>query len=93
MYAKAFKSEFLGTIVMIGLTFTPGKYVGEGSILAEWTFHFLGVIVADRSCGGPHVNPAVTAAMLSLGKVGLDEALVNVAAQLTGGYFAFHLFR
>lgn len=91
-YIKAFRHEFIGTLLMIVCTFSAGKWVGSQSLRLAWTSHGLGVIVADYLGGGPHVNPAVTVSMWSLGKVNYSEAYVRIAAQLGGGLVAFPIF-
>lgn len=50
------------------------------------------VSLALKFGGGPHVNPAVTVAMFSLGKVSYTEAYVRIAAQLGGGLISFPLY-
>lgn len=82
--------EFLGTIAMIGLTFSPGTWFGE-STFAIYTLHAAGVIVADKFFGGD-VNPAVSTCMYSLGKSNLPTYLTKVSAQLLGGIFSFFIF-
>lgn len=59
-YLPAFRAEFIGTILMIGLTFSPGKWIGADSLAVAWVAHAAGVVAADKLGGGQHVNPAVT---------------------------------
>jgi glycerol uptake facilitator-like aquaporin len=91
-YFKSFRHEFFGTMLMIGATFSAGKWIGKESLRMAWTSHGLGVIAADYLGGGPHVNPAVTMSMWCLGKVSYTEAFVRVAAQLGGGLISFPLY-
>eukprot|EP00621_Florenciella_sp_RCC1693_P004824 CAMPEP_0182530238 /NCGR_PEP_ID=MMETSP1323-20130603/5762_1 /TAXON_ID=236787 /ORGANISM="Florenciella parvula, Strain RCC1693" /LENGTH=421 /DNA_ID=CAMNT_0024739527 /DNA_START=21 /DNA_END=1286 /DNA_ORIENTATION=- len=84
-----FAKEFLGTILMVVCTFTPGPYFGHLKGYEEWLAHMAGVIVADYLCGGPHVNPAVTTAMFVWRKISLLQWIVYVAAQVAGGIVAF----
>lgn len=91
-YLKPFRQEFIGTLLMIACTFSAGKWVGKESIRAAWSSHFLGVITADYFGGGPHVNPAVSLSMWSLGKVNYTEMYVRIAAQMGGGLVAFPVF-
>lgn len=91
-YFKQFRQEFVGTFLMISLTFSAGKWVGSDSMQVAWTSHFLGVIAADYFGGGPHVNPAITLSMWSLGHCNYTEAYIRVAAQMAGGLLAFPLF-
>ena len=46
----------------------------------DYVLHWFGVVVADWSCGGPHVNPGVASAMLALGKIDYNQYVVHVAA-------------
>lgn len=46
-YLSAFRHEFVGTLLMIGFTFSAGKWFGTESIKLAWLSHFLGVISAD----------------------------------------------
>jgi len=91
-YIGPFRQEFVGTLVMIVLTFSAGKWIGQNDKMVAWSSHFVGVIAADFVTGGPHVNPAVTTSMFALGKVNYSEAFVRIAAQLAGGLVAFPLF-
>lgn len=91
-YLQAFRSEFVGTLLMVACTFSAGKWIGQESVRAAWTSHAMGVILADFLGGGPHVNPAVTVSMWSLGKVTYTEAYVRIAAQLGGGLVSFPLY-
>jgi len=91
-YAKEFRMEFIGSLLMIAFTFSAGKWVGSDSMKTAWLSHFLGVIAADYFGGGPHVNPAVTLSMWALGHASYTEAYIRVAAQMAGGLMAFPLF-
>lgn len=91
-YFNAFRHEFIGTLLMVGLTFSAGKWIGDNDLMVAWTAHLMGVIAADYIGGGPHVNPAVTVSMWTLGKCSYTEGYVRVAAQIVGGLVAFPLF-
>ena len=47
---------------------------------------------ADFLGGGPHVNPAVTVSMFTLGKCTYTDAFVRISALLGGGLVAFPIF-
>ena len=47
----------------------------------EWLAHMAGVLIADYTCGGPHVNPAVTTAMFVWRKISLLQWLVYVVGR------------
>jgi len=91
-YMKQFRQEFIGTFLMIGCTFSAGKWVGSESMHVAWASHFLGVLAADYFGGGPQVNPGVTISMWCLGKVNYTEAYIRISAQMAGGLLAFPLF-
>lgn len=91
-YVQAFRHEFVGTMIMIACTFSAGKWVGKENLRLAWTSHSIGVITADYVAGGPHVNPAVTVSMWSLGKCSYTEAYVRIAAQLGGGLISFPIY-
>ena len=78
---------------MIGFTFTPGKWIGADSKMVAWIAHACGVIAADKIGGGPHVNPAVTCSMYSLGKCSYTEAFVRISGAMGGGLVAFPLYK
>lgn len=91
-YLKAFRHEFFGTLLMIACTFSAGKWIGKGNMRLAWTSHAVGVVSADYFGGGPHVNPAVTVSMWTLGKCSYTEGYVRIAAQLCGGLVSFPLY-
>jgi hypothetical protein len=51
-YLKAFRHEFVGTLLMVGATFSAGKWVGQNSLRVAWLSHAMGVIAADFIGGG-----------------------------------------
>lgn len=92
-YLSAYRHEFIGTLLMIGLTFSPGKWIGQDSRAVNWVAHAIGVIAADRIGDGPHVNPAVTVSMWALGKCDYTEGFVRVMGAMAGGLVSFPLFK
>lgn len=92
-YLRAYRHELIGTFLMIGLTFAPGKWVGQESLAVAWIAHAIGVVAADRLGGGPHVNPAVTVSMFALGKCSYTEAFVRIMGTMAGGLVSFPLFK
>jgi glycerol uptake facilitator-like aquaporin len=91
-YFKAYRDEFIGTIMMICFTFSAGKWIGQDSISVAWACHVVGVIAADYLSGGQQVNPAVTLSMWALEKINYTEAFVRIAGQMGGGLISFPLF-
>lgn len=92
-YLPAYRHEFVGAILMIGLTFSPGKWFATGSRDMEWAAHAACVVAADKIGGGPHVNPAVTVSMFALGKCSYTEGFVRAMGAMAGGLVAFPLFK
>lgn len=92
-YLHTWINEFLGTMLMIGCTFSAGKWIGEDDWVVAWVSHALGVITADYFGGGPHVNPAVSMSMWALGKVNYTEMFVRVSAQMGGGLISFPFYK
>jgi glycerol uptake facilitator-like aquaporin len=91
-YFPAFRHELIGSMLMIGFTFSAGKWVGESDFRVAWACHSLGVVLADKIGGGPNVNPAMTVTMWCLGKLSYTEGIVRIAGQMAGGLVAFPLF-
>ena len=89
---SAWVQEFIGTLIMIAFTFSPGKWVGVDSIYVEWTVHAVGVVLADYISNGPHVNPAVSVTMYSLGKCDYFEMYTRIGGSMAGGLVAFPIF-
>ena len=91
-FANSWKVEFIGTLVMIFLTFSPGKWVGVENETVSWAWHAAGVIAADYISGGPHVNPMVSVTMYALNKCSYSEMLARIAGAMAGGLVAFPLY-
>lgn len=91
-YFPAFRHEFVGSMLMIGFTFSAGKWIGVDDFKVEWASHAAGVILADKIGGGPNVNPAMTVTMWCLGKLTYTEGLVRIAGQMAGGLVAFPVY-
>lgn len=92
-HMKTYLNEFIGTMLMIGFTFSPGKWIFAESLYLAWAVHSLGVIAADKIGGGQHVNPAMSVAMFSLGKCDYTEMYVRIAGAMGGGLVAFPFFK
>lgn len=88
-YRQAWFNEFYGTLLMVFLTFSPGKWIGLGSTPLEWLCHAAGVVASDYFSGGPHVNPAVSVCMFFLGKCDYTECYVRIMGSMAGGLIAF----
>mmetsp|Transcript_22670 Transcript_22670/g.68030 ORF Transcript_22670/g.68030 Transcript_22670/m.68030 type:complete len:345 (-) Transcript_22670:63-1097(-) len=89
--ASTWLGEFVGTAVMVLCTCSPGALVGHAGEWAEYLLHYGMMVLADYSCGGPHVNPCVTVTMLVGGDGAPVDALARVLAQLGGGVVGWRL--
>ncbi|KAH8045010.1 hypothetical protein JL722_14407 [Aureococcus anophagefferens] len=80
--ARTWLQEFVGTAVMVALTCCPGAAVGHLGRAYEYGAHWVAMVAADYSCGGPQVNPVITVAMLVARGGSAVEALVRIMAQV-----------
>jgi aquaporin Z len=78
--------EFLGAAFFIYVIFATGNPLAIGASLA------LAILVTSNISGG-HINPAVTIAMASAGKLPIDEVLPYCLAQIMGGLTALQLYK
>ncbi|KAJ7986136.1 hypothetical protein DPEC_G00347660 [Dallia pectoralis] len=91
---KVFLAEFLGIFVLIlfGCGSVAQTVLSKGSLGEPLTIHIgftLGVMMAVYVAGGvsgAHVNPAVSLAMVVLGKLPIKRFPVYVAAQFLGAF-------
>lgn len=77
--------EFFGTVFFIYVILATGNPLAIGAALALVT------MLAKNTSGG-HVNPAVSLAMVSAGKLPTTELLPYMVAQFFGGLVAYQLF-
>ena len=89
--ARTWLQEFVGTAVMVALTCCPGAAVGHLGRAYEYGAHWVAMVAADYSCGGPQVNPVITVAMLVARGGSAVEALVRIMAQVGGGVVGWRL--
>ena len=78
--------EFLGTIFFVYVILATGNPLAIGAALA------LTIILTSKISGG-HINPAVTIAMASAGKLPVSEVLPYCMAQIFGGLTALQLYK
>ncbi|MCB0647352.1 MAG: aquaporin family protein [Saprospiraceae bacterium] len=92
---EIFLSEFFGSFILlllgagvvanVILKGTKGNSSGWIVICLGWGMAvFLGVIVSSKS--GSHINPAVSLAMLLLGKLTATDFFIYVLAQISGAF-------
>jgi|TARA_B100001175_G_scaffold64325_1_gene52496 glycerol uptake facilitator-like aquaporin len=79
-------AEFVGTMFFVYVIIATGNPLAIGAALAL-------VILLTAKLSGGHINPAVTIAMASLGKLDTAEVVPYVLAQVFGGFVAVELFR
>ena len=78
--------EFIGTLFFVYVILATGNPLAIGISLA------LIIIVASKSSGG-HINPAVSIAMASAGKLNINELLPYIIAQVLGGLTALQIYK
>jgi aquaporin Z len=83
---RKYLAEFLGTAFFIYIILATGNAVAIGAALA------LVIMLTSRISGG-NINPAVSVAMASAGKLPLSDLLPYIIAQVLGGLVAVFLFR
>ena len=82
----AYLAEFLGTLFFVYIIVSTGNPLAIGAALAL-------VILMTSSISGGHINPAVTIAMASAGKLPVNEVLPYCLAQIFGGLTALQLYK
>jgi aquaporin Z len=78
--------EFIGTLFFVYVILATGNPLAIGVALA------LIMIVASKSSGG-NINPAVSIAMASAGKLNINELLPYIIAQVLGGLTALQIYK
>ena len=92
---SVYLSEFLGTMVMIllgdgvvaGVLLKDSKAKDSGWSVITWAWGLavlMGIFVAAKS--GAHMNPAITLAMASIGKLSWTLVPGYIAAQMAGAF-------
>jgi glycerol uptake facilitator-like aquaporin len=78
--------EFLGAVFFVYVILATGSPLAIGAALT------LTIMLASTISGG-HINPAVTIAMASAGKISTDEVIPYCASQVLGGLTAVELYK
>jgi glycerol uptake facilitator-like aquaporin len=78
--------EFLGAIFFVYIILATGNPLAIGAALA------LVILLAGPISGG-HINPAVSIAMASAGKLSTNDVLPYCAAQILGGLTAYQIYK
>lgn len=78
--------EFLGTLLLSFVVFATGNYLAIGAALA------VAALVGGPISGGAF-NPAITLALLAAGKLGQNDVIPYIVAQIAGGLAGFELVK
>ena len=79
-------AEFSGTLFFIYVILATGNPLAIGAALA------LAILMTSNISGG-HINPAVTIAMASYGKIETSDILPYIIAQVLGGLVALEIYK
>jgi len=79
-------AEFTGTLFYIYVIVATGNPLAIGAALA------LSMLLTANISGG-HLNPATTIVMASLGKIGTNDIVPYILAQVFGGLVALEIFK
>jgi len=82
----SFLAEFFGAVVFIYVILATGNPVAIGATLTA-------VIYAVRKISGGHINPAVSVAFASMGKLKMAELFGFIAAQILGALTAVLIYK
>jgi aquaporin Z len=86
METNKYLVEFLGTLLLIYVVLATGNPLAIGAATA------LIKLIAGPVSGG-HLNPAISVAMASAGKIEVTELLPYIIAQVLGGLVALELYK
>jgi glycerol uptake facilitator-like aquaporin len=79
-------AEFTGTLFFVYVILATGNPIAIGAALA------LAILLTSNLSGG-HINPAVTIVMASLGKIGTNDIVPYILAQVFGGLVALEIYK
>lgn len=79
-------AEFVGTLFFVYIILATGNPLAIGAALA------LSMLLTANISGG-HINPAVTIVMASLGKIGTNDIVPYILAQVFGALVALEIFK
>ena len=85
---KKYFAEMVGTFVLVfigcGSAVIAGNQIGFLGISLAFGLAVLGMVYSIGPVSGCHINPAVTIAMLSAGKISTKDSIWYIAAQCVG---------
>lgn len=76
--------EFIGTLILIFMIIVTKNPLMIGLTLTT-------IIIIGEKISGGHFNPAVSVAMLYLGKLNISDLLPYIVAQICGGLVGYKL--
>ena len=76
--------EFIGTLIFIFMIIVTKNPLMIGLTLTT-------IIIIGEKISGGHFNPAVSVAMLYLGKLNISDLLPYIVAQICGGLVGYKL--
>jgi glycerol uptake facilitator-like aquaporin len=79
-------AEFTGTLFYVYIILATGNPLAIGAALAL-------VMLLTANISGGHVNPATTIVMASLGKIGTNDIVPYILAQVFGALVALEIFK
>jgi aquaporin Z len=89
---KRYIAELVGTFVLVfagcGSAVIAGDVIGNSGIALAFGLSLFALVPAIGPISGAHLNPAVTAALLIVGKIHPTHALAYVIAQILGSILA-----
>ena len=83
---KGYLVEFLGTLFFVYVILATSNPLAIGAALTL-------VILLTKNISGGHINPAVTIAMVSAGKLQTNDLIPYVMAQTFGALVALEIYR
>jgi glycerol uptake facilitator-like aquaporin len=83
---KGYLVEFLGSLFFVYVILATGNPLAIGAALTL-------VIVLTKDISGGHVNPAVTIAMVSAGKLQTNDLIPYAMAQIMGALVALEIYK
>ena len=83
---KGYLVEFLGSLLFVYVILATGNPLAIGAALSL-------VILLTKDISGGHINPAVTIAMVSAGKIQTNELIPYVMAQVLGALVALEIYK
>jgi aquaporin Z len=89
---KRYLAELVGTFVLVfggvGSAVLAGNNIGFVGVSFAFGLSLLAMVYTIGPISGCHVNPAVTAGMLFVGKINVRDAIFYVIAQIAGALIA-----